>query len=116
WERYEVPVPLQIVSSPYRELTTPVVRFLDELDEERENDVITVVLPEFVLTRWWEQLLHNQSALLLKGRLLFRRNTVVVSVPYHIHAGDVALPALMEAPADDGGGDAPGGDAQARSV
>jgi len=92
-------VSLQIVSSPYRELATPVVQFLDELDREHENDVITVVLPEFVLTRWWEQLLHNQSALLLKGRLLFRRNTVVVSVPYHIDADDVALPALMEAPA-----------------
>ena len=52
-----------------------------------------------MLTKWWEQLLHNQSALLLKGRLLFRRNTVVVSVPYHIDADDVALPALMEAPA-----------------
>ena len=98
WERFDVPVTLQIVSSPYRELTTPVVKFLDELDEAHENDVITVVLPEFVLTRWWEQLLHNQSALLLKGRLLFRRNTVVVSVPYHIDSVDVALPALMEAP------------------
>jgi amino acid transporter len=103
WERFDVPVTLQIISSPYRELTTPVVRFLDELDEENENDVITVVLPEFVLTHWWEQLLHNQSALLLKGRLLFRRNTVVVSVPYHIEGGDVALPALMEAPAAAGG-------------
>ena len=46
-----------------------------------------MILPEFVLTRWWEQLLHNQSALLLKARLLFRRNTVVVSVPYHIEQG-----------------------------
>jgi amino acid transporter len=103
WERFDVPVTLQIISSPYRELTTPVVRFLDELDSEHENDVITVVLPEFVLTHWWEQLLHNQSALLLKGRLLFRRNTVVVSVPYHIEGDDVALPALMEAPAAVGG-------------
>ncbi len=46
-----------------------------------------MILPEFVLTRWWEQLLHNQSALMLKARLLFRRNTVVVSVPYHIEHG-----------------------------
>jgi hypothetical protein len=98
WERYDIPVSLQILSSPYRELTSPVLQFLDELDAEDENDIITVILPEFVLTKWWEQLLHNQSALMLKGRLLFRRNTVVVSVPYHIDRGDVALPAVMEAP------------------
>ncbi|MEO7557172.1 MAG: APC family permease [Acidimicrobiales bacterium] len=84
WDEYGIQVPLHIESSPYRELTGPVIAYLDELDAQHENDVITVILPEFVLTKWWEQLLHNQSALLLKGRLLFRRNTVVVSVPYHI--------------------------------
>lgn len=98
WDRYDIPVPLQIVSSPYRELAPPVLTYLDELDAEDENDIITVILPEFVLTRWWEQLLHNQSALVLKGRLLFRRNTVVVSVPYHIVGDEVAVPAVMEAP------------------
>ena len=64
-----------------------VVEFIDELDRAHENDIVTVILPEFVLTRWWQQLLHNQSALMLKARLLFRRNTVVVSVPYHIEHG-----------------------------
>ena len=107
WERYEIPVPLQILSSPYRELTGPVLAYLDELDAEDDNDIITVILPEFVLTKWWEQLLHNQSALLLKGRLLFRRNTVVVSVPYHIDRGEVALPAVMEAPPVGGDGAQP---------
>jgi amino acid transporter len=97
WERYEIPVTLQIVSSPYRELAGPVLSYLDELDAEDDNDIITVILPEFVLTKWWEQLLHNQSALVLKGRLLFRRNTVVVSVPYHIDRGAIVLPAVMEA-------------------
>ncbi len=98
WEHYDIPVPLKILSSPYRELATPVLQFLDELDAENDNDIITVILPEFVLTKWWEQLLHNQSALMLKGRLLFRRNTVVVSVPYHIDRGEIALPAVMESP------------------
>jgi hypothetical protein len=98
WDRYGIPVPLHIQSSPYRELTGPVIKYLDELDAEYDNDVITVVLPEFVLTKWWEQLLHNQSALLLKGRLLFRRNTVVVSVPYHIIGKDVDVPGVMESP------------------
>jgi amino acid transporter len=98
WAAYGLDVPLRVLSSPYRELTGPVLAELDELDAQFENDIITVVLPEFVLTRWWEQLLHNQSALILKGRLLFRRNTVVVSVPYHIDHGDVDVPDLVSTP------------------
>ena len=77
-------MPLEIVHSPYRELTRPVLRFIDELDARYDNDIITVVLPEFVVGSWWSQLLHNQSALFLKGRLLFRKGTVVTSVPYHL--------------------------------
>jgi hypothetical protein len=84
WAEHHLDMALEIKLSPYRDLSGPVLEFLDELDEAHENDIITVILPEFVLTKWWEQLLHNQSALLIKGRLLFRRNTVVVSVPYHI--------------------------------
>jgi hypothetical protein len=61
-----------------------VLRFVDELDTVRSNDVVTVVIPEFVVGSWWGQLLHNQSALFLKGRLLFRKGTVVTSVPYHV--------------------------------
>jgi amino acid transporter len=84
WEEYGIDVPLEFVYSPYRELTKPVLKFLDGIEDRWENDVITVLIPEFVVTRWWEQLFHNQSALLLKGRLLFRRGTVVISVPYHV--------------------------------
>jgi amino acid transporter len=84
WEEYRIDVPLEFVHSPYRELTQPVLRFLDAIEERWANDVITVLIPEFVVTRWWEQIFHNQSALLLKGRLLFRKGTVVISVPYHV--------------------------------
>ena len=62
----------------------PILRFIDELDARYENSIVTVVLPEFVVGSWWSQLLHNQSALFLKGRLLFRKGTVVTSVPYHL--------------------------------
>ena len=86
WEKYDIDIELQTVYSPYRELTAPVTQFLDELDARHTDDILTVILPEFVLTKWWEQLLHNQSAFLLKARLLFRRNTVVVSVPFHLDA------------------------------
>jgi amino acid transporter len=84
WAEFHLDIPLEIRLSPYRDLSGSVIEFIDELDRAYENDIVTVILPEFVLKRWWEQILHNQSALMLKARLLFRRNTVVVSVPYHI--------------------------------
>jgi len=84
WEQYGISEQLEFVYSPYRELTRPVLNFIDELDARYQNDIITVVLPEFVVAHWWGNLLHNQNALLLKGRLLFRKGTVVTSVPYHL--------------------------------
>ena len=85
WDRYEVPVELRTVYSPYRELSGPVMSLIDELDREWPDDIITVVVPEFVLAHWWEQLLHNQSALVLRARLRLRPNTVVTAVPIHIY-------------------------------
>jgi amino acid transporter len=87
WADFRLEIPLEIRLSPYRDLSGSVIEFIDEMDQAYQNDIVTVILPEFVLTKWWEQLLHNQSALILKARLLFRRNTVVVSVPYHIDGG-----------------------------
>lgn len=84
WEDFHVDVPLTIITSQYRELTRPILRFLDDLDDRWENDIITVIIPEFIVGKWWGHLLHNQSALVLKGRLLFRNNTVVTSVPTHL--------------------------------
>jgi amino acid transporter len=84
WEAHEIPEALDIVYSPYRELSRPILRFLDEIDTRWQNDVITVLIPEVVVRHWWEQLLHNQTALFLKGRLLFRKGVVVTSVPYHL--------------------------------
>jgi amino acid transporter len=84
WLDQGIDIPLEIVHSPYRELSRPILRFIDELDNRWSNDIITVVIPEFVVTSWWAHILHNQSALMLKGRLLFRKGTVVTSVPYHV--------------------------------
>jgi len=83
WDEYDIPIELHTVSSPYRELTRPVFAFLDEIEQERDDDIITVVIPESV-TKVSSQWLHNQSALALKARLLYRPNTVVVSVPVHV--------------------------------
>jgi len=90
WASFDVPVDLRIIFSAYREITGPVMRFIDELDEEHADDIVTVVLPEFVFEHWWEELLHNQSALWLKARLRSRPHTVVTNVPIHLYdlAGD----------------------------
>jgi amino acid transporter len=85
---YELPVELRTIYSPYRELTGPLLRFIDEIDQDWPDDIITVIVPEFVLAHWWEQLLHNQSALVLRARLRLRRNTVVTSVPTHIYRAE----------------------------
>jgi len=87
WADYEMPIELHTIASPYRELTQPVLEYLDELDAESADDVITVVIPEFV-TQWKTQWLHNQSAFALKARLLYRPNTVVTSVPVIVDAED----------------------------
>ena len=84
WAERNIDVPLEIVYDPYRELTDAVLRYVDEIDARWENDIVTVLIPEFVVKHWWAHLLHNQSALILKGRLLFRKGTVVTSVPYHL--------------------------------
>ena len=84
WAFHEMRDSLDIIYSPYRELSRPILHFLDEIDARWENAVVTVLIPEVVVRRWWEQLLHNQTALLLKGRLLFRKGVVVTSVPYHL--------------------------------
>jgi hypothetical protein len=84
WEVSELDVPLVIIESPYRALISPLLKYIDEIDRQRPDDTLTVVLPEFIARHWWEHLLHNQTALRLKAALLFRPGTVVTSVPYHL--------------------------------
>ena len=84
WEEMAIDVPLVVLRSPYRELTRPLLRYVEEAGQTDGVDVVTVVLPEFVPSRWWQHLLHNQSSLLLKGALLFKPGIVVTNVPYHL--------------------------------
>jgi len=88
WAEFKVPIELNIMYSPYRELTGPVMQFLDELDDRFHDDIITVVIPEFV-TSWRTQWLHNGSAFALKAKLLHRPHTAVVSVPTHMSHSSV---------------------------
>jgi amino acid transporter len=84
WELWGDGVPLKIITSPFRSITAPLINFINAESEEHKDSIITVVLPEFVPRVWWQQLLHNQTALLIKGKLLFSRRIVVTSVPHHL--------------------------------
>ena len=86
WEAWGDHVKLQIIESQYRTLVKPLLQYIAEIDRQGHDDTIVVVLPELVATRWWHQVLHNQTALRLKAALLFRPGTVVVSVPYHLRS------------------------------
>ena len=84
WEKWGGGVPLIVLASPYRSLLEPLLEYLEQIDAEHPDDYVTVVLPEFVPARWWHHLFHNQRALLIKGALLFKPNTIVTSVPFHL--------------------------------
>ena len=84
WEDADLGIPLKVVASPYREVTSPIIDYVRNLRNESPRDVVTVYIPEYVVGHWWEQILHNQSALRLKGRLLFTPGVMVTSVPYHL--------------------------------
>jgi len=82
WEEAQIPVTLKVIASPYREVTNPILNYVKELRTMSPRDVVTVYIPEYVVGRWWEQILHNQSALRLKVRLRFTPGVMVTSVPY----------------------------------
>ena len=83
WEAWECGVELVIIESPFRSLGGPLLAYIDALKDTYPKDTITVVLPEYVPSSWWEHLLHNQTALRLKAALLFHPGVVVTNVPYH---------------------------------
>ncbi|MGZ4523924.1 MAG: APC family permease [Mycobacteriaceae bacterium] len=89
-EDREIPVKLKVVESPYREITRPVLDYVRRVRRESPRDVVTVFVPEYVVGRWWEQLLHNQSALRLKSRLLFLPGVMVTSVPWQLSSSQRA--------------------------
>ncbi|ORT57442.1 APC family permease [Streptomyces sp. CB03238] len=90
WERRGINVPLKILDSPYREITRPVVEYVKGIRRESPRDAVSVIIPEYVVGHWYEHLLHNQSALRLKGRLLFTPGVMVTSVPYQLQSSELA--------------------------
>jgi amino acid transporter len=84
WKTWAGDVELVVLASPYRALTRPLIRYIDSVEREHKDDMLTVVVPEFVPAKWWQHLLHNQSSLMLKGALLFKEGVIVTNVPYHL--------------------------------
>ncbi|GHE85088.1 APC family permease [Streptomyces werraensis] len=90
WERRDIDVPLKVLDSPYREVTRPVIEYVKSLRAQSPRDVVSVIIPEYVVGHWYEHFLHNQSALRLKGRLLFTPGVMVTSVPYQLESSEAA--------------------------
>jgi len=112
WDRREIPIPLKSLDSPYREITRPVIDYVRSIRRSSPRDVVMVYIPEYVVGRWWEQLLHNQSALRLKARLLFTPGVMVASVPWQLqssHGVDERSDATVTGAIRRGGGPTGGG-------
>ncbi|WP_328323081.1 APC family permease [Kribbella sp. NBC_00382] len=90
WDSRDIPVPLKRLASPYREITRPIVQYVRDIRRQSPRDVVMVYIPEYVVGHWWEHILHNQSALRLKGRLLFTPGVMVTSVPYQLISSQAA--------------------------
>ncbi|NUR69306.1 MAG: APC family permease [Hamadaea sp.] len=102
WDAHDIPVALTIVDSPYRDITGSVLNFIARLHAEHPQDLISIYIPEYVVGHWWEHLLHNQSALRLKARLLYKRGVMVTSVPWQLASTGTPTPVPAELPAPAG--------------
>ena len=91
WDAAGLDFPLVVLDSPYREITGPILKYVRDYPRSGPRDIVTVIIPEYVVGHWWEQLLHNQSALRLKAHLLFFPDVVVVDIPWHLHSAGVYI-------------------------
>ena len=90
WEKLEIPVPLTVLASPYRETVTPILEYVTQMRRDSPRDLIVVYIPEYVVGKWWEQLVHNQTALRIKTRLHFEPGVMVASVPWQLKSSEEA--------------------------
>jgi hypothetical protein len=95
WEAQDYPVPLKVLASPFREVTNPFVSYVKSVRSQNPRDVVCVFVPEYVVGHWWEQLLHNQTALVVRTRLHFTPGIMVISVPYQLHSSQAAVDRLQ---------------------
>ena len=102
WERYDIPVPLTVLESPYREITRPVVDYVRAIRRQSPRELVVVFVPQYVVGHWWENVLHNQSALRLRARLQFQPGVMITTVPWQLESS------FGREELDGGNGPAPG--------
>ena len=90
WDKLDIPVPLTVLASPYRETVTPILDYVKNMRRDSPRDLIVVYIPEYVVGKWWEQLVHNQTALRIKARLHFEPGVMVASVPWQLKSSEEA--------------------------
>jgi hypothetical protein len=104
WQRYDLPIPLTVLESPYREITRPVVDYVKAIRRESPREIVVVFVPQYVVGHWWENLLHNQSALRLRARLQFQPGVMITSVPWQLESSigreDGGLRGIAQGPGD----------------
>lgn len=93
WDAQDLPVPLTVIASPYREITRPIIQYVRRVRRESPRDVVVIYIPEYVVGHWWEQILHNQTALRLKSRLLFATGVMVANVPWRLKSSQNSVEA-----------------------
>jgi hypothetical protein len=86
WDRYDIPVPLTVLESPYREITRPVVDYVKAIRRSSPRELVIVFVPQYVVGHWWENVLHNQSALRLRARLQFQPGVMITTVPWQLES------------------------------
>jgi len=91
WQQRQMPIPLRVLASPYREITKPILDYVKSVRLESPRDLVAVYIPQYVVGSWWEQILHNQSALRLRTRLLYSPNVTIVSVPWQLESSERVL-------------------------
>jgi hypothetical protein len=91
WEAQDLDVPLKVIASPYREVTGPFLNYVKGMRSDNPRDVVCVYIPEYVVGHWWEQILHNQTGLILKTRLNFMQGVMVTSVPWQLASSKYAF-------------------------
>lgn len=102
WERFDIPVPLTVLESPYREITRPVLDFVKSIRRDSPRELVVVFVPQYVVGHWWENVLHNQSALRLRARLQFQPGVMITTVPWQLESslgreeGDGPAPATCD--------------------
>lgn len=89
WDEEDIDVPLKVIASPYREVTNPFIEHIRRIRSENPRDMVEVFIPEYVVGHWWEQVLHNQTALIIRTRLHFMPGVLISSVPYQLRSSEI---------------------------